>query len=74
MAQQQCEYIDGCPMFKYFRNVAKRIYSDVYCTGDFQICERRKRRNAGLSVPDNLLPHGGKLWEDDQRPPDMWGA
>jgi hypothetical protein len=73
MAQQACEYINGCPMFKYFCSVAKTVYADIYCRTNPDICERRKRRAAGKPVPDNLLPHGGKLWKDDDKPPDMWG-
>ena len=47
MAQQACEHIDGCPMFKYFCSIAKHIYADIYCRSNPEICERRKRRAAG---------------------------
>ncbi len=66
----QCEYIEACPMFKYFRDYTKKVYARVYCQGKFGACERRKLRQQEQQVPQNLLPHGGKLWDDDQTPPD----
>jgi hypothetical protein len=68
----QCEYVEGCPMFKYFRSIAKKVYAEIYCLGDYEVCRRRQLRQAGEPVPQNLLPHGGKLWDDDQKPPDFW--
>jgi hypothetical protein len=65
----QCEFLDGCPMFKYFRNSAKRVYVGFYCRGKYETCRRRQLRLAGQPVPKNLLPHGGKLWDDGTTPP-----
>jgi hypothetical protein len=61
-------------MFKYFRRVAQQIYMETFCQGYFDICERRKMRAKGQAVPDNLLPHGGLLWENDRYPPPQWGV
>lgn len=71
---ERCEFIDGCPMFKYFRRVAEKVYREMFCEGDFTACQRRELRLCGEPVPANLLPYGGKLWEDDSRPPEFWGA
>ncbi len=69
---QSCEYIDGCPMFKYFRAIAKKIYMELYCEGDFETCQRRQLRIAGKPVPGSLLPYGGHLWKEGDRPPEYW--
>jgi len=66
MSTNACNFIDQCPMFKYFRSSAKKIYMEVYCQGDYTICRRRQLRLAGEPVPENLLPHGGTLWDDTQ--------
>jgi len=68
----RCENTETCPMFKYFRRVAQEVYRNLYCEGDFEICARRRLRLAGQPVPANLLPHGGKLWLDTERPPELW--
>jgi hypothetical protein len=65
----QCEFIEGCQMFKYFRDYAKKVYAEFYCQGNYVSCRRRQLRLAGQPVPQNLLPHGGKLWEDGKAPP-----
>ncbi|MBN2302910.1 MAG: hypothetical protein JXQ72_00445 [Anaerolineae bacterium] len=71
---ERCQYVAGCPIYKYFRRVMEKIYRETYCEGEFFTdCQRRKLRLAGELVPDNLLPHGGKLWEDDKKKPDLWG-
>ncbi len=69
-----CENTSICPMFKYFRKVAQDVYRSMFCEGDFEACARRKLRLSGQSVPANLLPHGGKLWADQERPPEFWDA
>ena len=73
-APDRCEFVEQCPMFKYFRRVAERIYREFFCEGHYELCARRRLRTGGQPVPDNLLPHGGKLWEDNARPPEMWTA
>lgn len=69
---ERCEHLETCPMFKYFRKAAERVYRETFCEGDPSICKRRQLRNAGQPVPANLLPHGGKLWDDNMRPPEFW--
>lgn len=58
-----CEYLEGCPIFKHFRKYAQQVYIDIYCQGDHSICKRRQLRLAGEPVPENLLPYGGTLWD-----------
>jgi hypothetical protein len=41
----------------------------VYCEGEYEICERRKLRLLGQSIPDSLMPQGTKLWPDGVSPP-----
>jgi hypothetical protein len=73
VAAERCQFVEGCPIYKYFRRVAEQITRETYCEGPyFPECARRKLRLAGQPVPDNLLPHGGKLWEDNKKPPDFW--
>jgi hypothetical protein len=59
-------------MFKYFRQYAIKVYTELYCEGDYQKCKRRTLRLSGQHVPANLLPHGGRLWEDGKAPPSGW--
>jgi hypothetical protein len=59
-------------MFRYFRQYAKKVYVELYCQGDYERCKRRTLRLSGQPVPANLLPHGGKLWEDGKSPPGGW--
>lgn len=70
--EESCEFLEGCPMFKYFNRSAQKVYSKMYCTGNFARCERRKLRLAGRTVPESLLPYGGRLWNDDELPPVGW--
>ena len=65
MSEKQCEHVEQCPIFKYFKRIAQRVYMDLYCLGDYERCERRKLRLANKPVPENLLPHGGTLWDEE---------
>ncbi len=58
-----CPYLEGCPLFKYFRAYAKKAYLRMYCQGDYETCERYLLRQQGKPVPENLLPHGGTLYD-----------
>ncbi|GAB4574263.1 MAG: hypothetical protein Kow0077_19880 [Anaerolineae bacterium] len=58
-----CENLEKCPIFKYFRKYAQQVYIDIYCQGDYSICKRYQLRQAGQPVPENLMPHGGTLWD-----------
>ena len=60
----QCEMVEGCPIFKYFKRYAIKVYMGMYCLGDYETCKRLQLRRAGQPVPENLLPHGGTLWDD----------
>jgi hypothetical protein len=66
-ASPRCLYLEGCPIFKYFRKFAKQVYIDIYCEGDYTICQRYNLRQADQPIPENLLPHGGTLWDEDKR-------
>lgn len=37
---------------------ALRVWQSFYCEGVFKRCERYKLVEAGMSVPDRLLPNG----------------
>ncbi len=59
---RQCPYINDCPMFRRIMTDAlRKVFIDLFCKGDFELCERKKLRDAGEPVPDDLLPHGGRL-------------
>jgi len=66
---QGCEYLEKCPMFRYFGAVAKYVYQRIYCQGNPGICARRKLRLEGKPVPENLMPQGTKMWPDNEDPP-----
>ena len=65
MDEQACDYLEGCPIFKYFRRSAKKVYIDMYCEGNYERCQRFLLRTEGEEVPTNLLPHGGTLWDEN---------
>lgn len=65
----KCEFIEGCPMFSRFCYMAETLYRMAFCEGDFETCARRKLRLSGETVPENLMPQGGKLWPDGTEPP-----
>jgi hypothetical protein len=67
-----CEYLEGCLILKYLRGFEKETYVEMYCEGTYVKCRRRKLHVAGKPVPENLLPYGGKLWEEDDIPPRIW--
>jgi hypothetical protein len=69
---EHCQFLDKCPMFKYFNRAAQKVYIQVYCKGNFASCARRRLRLAGEAVPVNLMPHGSKLWKDGAAPPEFW--
>jgi len=46
-------------MFALFTfEASKKVFIIQYCEGQWERCERYRRRIAGLPVPDNLLPNG----------------
>jgi hypothetical protein len=59
----ECEYIQGCPMFKKFKlEPIKNFWIDQYCKRDGGgDCSRKSLRKQGKGpeeVPENLLPNG----------------
>lgn len=68
MTVRTCSYIESCPIYKYFRREAKRVFTNMYCEGDYHACARYSLRSEGQPVPENLLPHGSKLWPDGENP------
>ena len=64
--ETECTYIEGCPMFKYFRRFMKKVYMTMYCQGYYQDCARRELRMSGKEVPDVMLPNGNMLFEDER--------
>lgn len=69
---KECEYLEGCPMFRYFKRSAQRVYTQMYCQGNYARCERRKLRVTNQPVPESLLPFGGKLWDEHRTRPPWW--
>lgn len=68
---ETCQFLEGCPMFELLYRYAQRVYIDMYCQGNYARCRRRKLRLAGGTVPNDLLPYGGRLSTDDQGRP-VW--
>jgi len=58
-----CEHLDGCPIFDYFRLESLRtVWTSQYCRGSLQeSCARKIMKAKGWPVPANLLPNGHKL-------------
>ena len=55
----ECEFLAKCPVWAKFNSDIKNIWINNYCKGDKQDrCERKRRAQAGESVPDNMLPNG----------------
>lgn len=59
-----CPNLELCPIFAYFKQYAKIVYQQMYCMSDYETCERYKLKETGQTVPDNLLPYGGRLWDE----------
>jgi hypothetical protein len=59
--QEKCPFVQGCPVFKYFKSYAIQVYMDAYCLGQYLTCERHKLRTSGQPVPADLLPMGARL-------------
>lgn len=72
--EQHCQFLEKCPMFEYFCRSAKKVYRAAYCEGDYEKCERRKRRLSGEPVPNSMLPQGTLLWDESigEQPPKFW--
>jgi hypothetical protein len=64
---KKCEYIEGCPIAKYFGDMGWRIFVRRYCKGDYEQCQRRELRQNGEPVPDHLFPWGSSPVSEDAR-------
>jgi hypothetical protein len=67
MSQTECDFIEACPIFQYFKRTAKKVYMRMYCRGEYHDCHRYRLRVAGEFVPENLMPHGGTLWDEERQ-------
>ena len=65
---RSCQFVEACPMFKYFKRFAQKVYLSMYCEGYFADCKRRELRLAGKPVPETLLPNGSTLWNTEMPP------
>jgi len=55
--ETKCQYIDGCPIAKYFGQTGWSVFASRYCRdGKFDECKRYKLRTAGKQVPPHVLP------------------
>ncbi len=56
-----CEHIDGCPLFGPDTGLShrgRRVFREIYCTGDKMRCARYMVRTAAgeVSLPIDLYP------------------
>ncbi len=57
-----CPHQPSCALFTVpAMRQALPLWQSLYCDDDWERCERRKRREAGLPVAQNLLPNGKAL-------------
>jgi hypothetical protein len=53
----KCEYVEQCPIAKYFGETGWTLTASRYCRdGEYQKCQRYKLRTAGQPVPKRLMP------------------
>jgi hypothetical protein len=66
-AVTECEYFGNCKVFKRFVSEGlANVWIVSYCRGPrMAVCERRKRRILDQPCPDDLLPDGSKLKDND---------
>lgn len=56
---KDCPYCITCPTYECFRlELSRNVFVTQYCRGNFNKCERKRTRERGEPVPDNLLPNG----------------
>lgn len=57
-----CEYLEGCIVWKRFHSDIKNIWITGYCKGAMQDkCARKKLVDEDKPVPEGLLPNGSSL-------------
>lgn len=58
----ECPNMETCPIYNKFRTEAlKNIYIRLYCLGKCDNCKRKQLKDAGKTVPLELLPDGKDL-------------
>ncbi len=55
----QCDYIEQCPIVKYFNEQSWDMMLKRYCLGDFHKCYRFQRRQKGEPVAEHNMPWDG---------------
>lgn len=51
--------MEKCPIYGHFiLESTKEAIIGLYCRGDFQRCARKKLKDLGQPVPENLMPNG----------------
>jgi len=62
MEKNDCPNLEKCPMFALFRlQATTELFIRRYCNGDYEKCARKKLKDSGKEVPENLLPDGDTL-------------
>ncbi|MFA5871181.1 MAG: hypothetical protein WC858_00490 [Parcubacteria group bacterium] len=62
MKENECPYCEKCPIYGLFcTDTSREAIVLIYCTNDFEKCERKKLRDQGLGIPEKLLPNGQYL-------------
>jgi hypothetical protein len=53
-----CPRLSACGIARRVSTNALRVWQSFYCEGCFDRCERFKLAEAGVEVPETLLPNG----------------
>jgi len=61
-----CPRFAACPIFEH-SSPGMSKYISQYCKGDFEECERKKRKDAGQPVSPLLLPDGSSFFREGTR-------
>ncbi|HEX2908615.1 MAG TPA: hypothetical protein VHO69_17215 [Phototrophicaceae bacterium] len=60
----ECQELEKCAVFRHFRPYAQLAYMEMYCQGRYQHCQRYQLYQQNQPVPEDLLPHGGRLQDE----------
>jgi len=59
---EECPNLAGCPMFKYLlADLSRETFVLLFCRDRFWECARKKLKDAGKPVPEQMLPTGEYL-------------